>query len=42
MAIKKKQASKPARPKGGKATKPVKKAAAKKPLLLRNLCLKLL
>jgi RNA polymerase-binding transcription factor DksA len=32
MAIKKKQASKPARPKGGKATKPVKKAAAKKPV----------
>jgi RNA polymerase-binding transcription factor DksA len=31
MAIKKKQASKPARPKGGKAAKPVKKSAAKKP-----------
>jgi RNA polymerase-binding transcription factor DksA len=30
MAIKKKQASKPARPKGGKATKAPKKAAAKK------------
>jgi RNA polymerase-binding transcription factor DksA len=30
MAIKKKQASKPARPKGGKATKPVKNAATKK------------
>lgn len=32
MATKKKQASKPARPKGGKATKPVKKATAKKPV----------
>jgi RNA polymerase-binding transcription factor DksA len=31
MATKKKQASKPARPKGGKAAKPVKKSAAKKP-----------
>ena len=31
MAIKKKQASKPARPKSGKAVKPVKKSAAKKP-----------
>jgi RNA polymerase-binding transcription factor DksA len=31
MAIKKKQASKPAHPKGGKAAKPVKKSAAKKP-----------
>lgn len=31
MASKKKQASKPAWPKGGKAAKPVKKAAAKKP-----------
>jgi RNA polymerase-binding transcription factor DksA len=31
MAIKKKQASKPARSKGGKAAKPVKKSAAKKP-----------
>jgi len=30
MASKKKQASKPARPKGGKAAKPIKKAAAKK------------
>jgi len=30
MAIKKKQASKPARPKNGKAAKPVKKSAAKK------------
>ncbi|HKB46019.1 MAG TPA: hypothetical protein VKC90_16600, partial [Chitinophagaceae bacterium] len=30
MAIKKKQASKPASPKGGKAAKPVKKSAAKK------------
>jgi RNA polymerase-binding transcription factor DksA len=31
MAIKKKQASKPAHSKGGKAAKPVKKSAAKKP-----------
>jgi RNA polymerase-binding transcription factor DksA len=31
MASKKKQASKPARPKGGKAAKPAKKAAAQKP-----------
>ena len=30
MAIKKKQASKPARPKGGKANQPTKKTVAKK------------